>query len=530
MKRSKLLAARLRARGWCSARSLLGFGRSEEGGLLVFGLLIMVLMLVAGGIAVDTMRYEAQRTRLQATTDSAVLAAASLSQVRDAREVVEDYFDKAGLLPLLGDVTVDEGLNYRNVQVTASTTVPTFFMRLVGIGTLQLNTLGAAEERINNVEVSLVLDLSGSMNSYNRLENLKDAAGDFIDTLLGATSDGQISISIVPYTGQVNAGPHILSQYDVAHAQGYSHCIDFDEAHYATTALPLSQPLVGAGHSMPFVGYGGIGGHPPLYYNCPVAPGNAGLEILPLQSNPEVLKNRINGMEALGATSIDIGMKWGVALLDPSFRPVVDGLIAQEQVAPDYTTRPFDFDEPDTLKVAVLMTDGDNFPEYRLIEARKSGMSDIWYNPDDNSANTYSLYNPATGHYWQRRNGSWRSQPYGGSNAIRLSYPELLNRATVSWIISEIYDRTRWPRISAGAWVETTNTGIKDQRLQEICAAARGAGMIVFTVAFEAPSNGRTQLRECASSMSHFFDVEGLEIRTAFRSIAVQISQLRLTQ
>lgn len=544
---------------------------------MVFGLLMMLLILIVGGIAVDTMRFETQRTRLQATADSAVLAAASLSQVRDAREVVEDYFDKAGLLHLLGDVEVDEGLNFKNVRVTASTTVPTFFMRLVGINSLNLNTLGAAEERINNVEVSLVLDLSGSMNQYNRIENLQAAAEDFIDTLLGATSDGQISISIIPYTGHVNAGPHILSQYNVTHDQGYSHCIDFDDADFTTTAMPVTQTLMGAGHGFPWehTTYYNRNNPAPPFYDCPIAPGNAGLEIMPLQSNPQVLKDRINAMEALGATSIDIGLKWGAAMLDPSFRPVVAGLVDLEQVAPEFSNRPFDFDEPDTLKVVVLMTDGENFEERRIIDSMKSGASNVWINPDDTSTGTYSLYNPSNGRYWWSSNNSWQDYPYGNSPeqscttetvctrwnwrgnctqtsqeqtctvtgysgpARQLDYPELWHRASMYWVGRNIYAAAEGYAHNQSAnrarqwlfsWTTSTAPSVKDQRLRDMCDAVKSTGMIIFSVAFEADPGGIRELRDCATSNAHFFDVDGLEVRTAFRSIAVQISQLRLTQ
>ena len=37
-------------------------------------------------------------------------------------------------------------------------------------------------------------------------------------------------------------------------------------------------------------------------------------------------------------------------------------------------------------------------------------------------------------------------------------------------------------------------------------------------------------MSNCASSPSHYFQVEGVEIKDAFEAIARQINQLRLTQ
>jgi len=69
-----------------------------------------------------------------------------------------------------------------------------------------------------------------------------------------------------------------------------------------------------------------------------------------------------------------------------------------------------------------------------------------------------------------------------------------------------------------------------DTQLQSICSLAKDKSVIVYGIAFEAPSNGQTQIRACATSDAHYYNASGLQIQTAFRSIASNISQLRLTQ
>ena len=59
-------------------RRLNRFRQDEDGGLIIFSLYLFVMMLMIGGLAVDFMRYEITRTRLQNTLDRAVLAAADL--------------------------------------------------------------------------------------------------------------------------------------------------------------------------------------------------------------------------------------------------------------------------------------------------------------------------------------------------------------------------------------------------------------------------------------------------------------------
>lgn len=76
---------------------VIAFCRDEAGVLTGFSLYIFILMMMIAGLTIDLMRYEAVRTRLQATSDRAVLAAADLDQTTNAKAVVEDYFAKAGM-------------------------------------------------------------------------------------------------------------------------------------------------------------------------------------------------------------------------------------------------------------------------------------------------------------------------------------------------------------------------------------------------------------------------------------------------
>ena len=69
-----------------------------------------------------------------------------------------------------------------------------------------------------------------------------------------------------------------------------------------------------------------------------------------------------------------------------------------------------------------------------------------------------------------------------------------------------------------------------DSTLQQSCTLAKSNGVVVYGIAFEAPTNGQTQILACASSPAHYFNAQGLSITTAFRAIASNISQLRLTQ
>ena len=198
------------------------------------------------------------------------------------------------------------------------------------------------------------------------------------------------------------------------------------------------------------------------------------------------------------------------------------------------------------------MTDGQNTTQYDLKSKYKSGWSDLWVDDrntgytsddrfsllvDDNWGSSNDVY------FWKRyENSSWsyrnRSYPDGGSSADRMSHADLFARFPSAAVARSYYVRPYYDGfVSYNEYYdmyyahEATVSGSEaNNRLSRICSAAKNAGIVVFAIAFEAPSNGQAALSECASSASHYFDVEGVEITETFHAIARQINSLRLIQ
>ena len=90
------------------------------------------------------------------------------------------------------------------------------------------------------------------------------------------------------------------------------------------------------------------------------------------------------------------------------------------------------------------------------------------------------------------------------------------------------YNVRSWQRSS---WYYTKYTANQaNSMLSSICSAAKGKGIVIWSVGFEVTDASANIMRSCASSPSHFFRVEGEEITEAFQAIASQINQLRLVQ
>ena len=546
-----------------------GFVRAETGSMTVFAMSMLIMMLFIGGIAVDVMRYENARTIMQNAMDRGALAAADLDQTEDSQTVAEDYIAKAGLPDENYDVQVEEEfigdtLVGRRVSATANYDVDTLFMHMLGIEELPIAAASAAEEGINDIEISLVLDVSGSMGANNKLENMQDAAEDFIDTVFGNSVDGRIMLSVVPYSSQVNIGETLFDELTTQHDHDYSYCVDFPGNSYSTAAVdPVNDTLSQAGHFDPWTRYDS--GVTPRNRVCRT---DSEFEVTPWSRNTTALKNQINALEASGNTSIDIAMKWGVALLDPAMQPVLTDLTlgSSPAVDPVFVGRPAAYNNSNSIKIAVVMTDGINTTEYRLNDAFKRGNSGTWYDPD---SRRYSLpleeYRDTDGDndwwedWWYARNygeGSYGRYwidnaydvnddndgrpegPYDQVNkndaAFQLTWPQLWNQMSLSHRAYEHfyrqYGNSNHYYNNLYAPYSTVDDATKDDRLDRICTAAKSRGIIVFSVGFEVTDDSAAVMRSCASSPSHFYRVEGIDISIAFASIANQINQLKLTQ
>ena len=216
------------------------FAREEDGLVTLFAIMMILLMILMGGIGVDLMRHERERARVQAVADRAVLAAADLDQTLSPEAVARDYFDKAGLAEYVSSVTVDEGLNYRRVTVDASRTLNTMFMSKFGQDRLHVPAKSTAEEKVNKVEISMVLDISGSMRENGKMANLHDASDAFIDTVLKPENADLISISVVPYTAQVNVGKDIMDELNITQLHSFSRIPASHQTHPSPRPTTLS--------------------------------------------------------------------------------------------------------------------------------------------------------------------------------------------------------------------------------------------------------------------------------------------------
>ncbi len=507
------------------------FAENEDGGIIWWSMFTMIGMLMATGLGVSLQFHEINRAHLQNTLDRAVLAATDLDQTLDAEEVIADYVNRSGLEGALTDAEVVNGINFRTSSAEAGVSMKTIFTP--GQGEWDVDAKSKAIESITDVEIALVLDNSGSMgwDGDRRLNLLKPAAKDFIDTVtrpIDGIQNGSVVVSIVPFSTQVNAGPLLSAEMNFTNQHSYSQCARFEDSHFNTTAMNESTTIQRAGHFDVFTW------DDPVDTYGVVCPFDTSRHITPWAREAPALKAQIDAMWAGGNTSMDVATKWGAALLDPAMSNVFDELADDENsgVVDPLGSQPFAYGRENTLKVLVVMSDGQNTDEFRLKSSYRSGNSPVYINPTNGDLSYYHNRSGTSRDYYSLDDEVWRSSPDGGSGAERLKWPELFDKMSVAHYARYVRQEaigTSW-RTTYDSIYTKVPAWQKNNRTSAICQAARDAGIIVYTIGMDTYGQGDATLADCAGTEVNFFDVSAVQINEAFSSIAQQINQLRLTQ
>jgi hypothetical protein len=355
------------------------------------------------------------------------------------------------------------------------------------------------------------------------------------------------------------------------HTKSYAHslpdsttprqCLDFPQSAYGSSYVPTNVAVPQSAYADTFQWaytevWNGVVQTPPNSFSQPQAVDNNVVWCTGVQANRvrvmsnarSSLLNTIDGLVFTGATSIDAGFKWGASLLDPASRPMIAQMAASGQVPSYFSGRPYDYDDEENLKIIVLMTDGEHFAQEVVNNGYREGQSPIWRRWDAN-ANVwrYVIHHPSVGgtnqYYAPHLNngaGGWVSSPASiGTGTTRMDWRTLWRDVRMKWVAWQLYARPLGGSNANSRFnvfhqtMDTFRTQVPvasmDQRLNAMCTEAKNNNILIFGIAFEAPQNGINAIRNCASP-ERFYDVDGLDIATAFRNIRSQISALRLSQ
>ena len=218
---------------------------NNKGSVAAMAAVLAVPLVLSLGVAVDLSSLWVLQQRMQWAVDAAALLGASQSNgetaalvTKDAKELfwlsygapLTSYLSgtQVGFLgsssagATVTTATAASGNIPANpyVTVTASATLPTFLMGLVGQNQTSV-TVSSTAAVPHRVEMAVVLDNSVSMgfptdssNTTLKLAALQTAAQNLVSTIFGssASASPNVSMAIVPFAGAVNVGNDAVAQ------------------------------------------------------------------------------------------------------------------------------------------------------------------------------------------------------------------------------------------------------------------------------------------------------------------------------
>jgi len=200
------------------------YQNDTRGNIMVLMALVVVAIMGLAGFAIDLRFTITQKEKVQYALDSAVLAGALERQKGksddDVKASVREY--AGALIGLQGGGMTCSAIGVvlddvsEDINATITCTQPTFISQIMGRDHLDFTVSTTSTYSVGKVDVAFVFDVSGSMNSYNRLSLLKTAANAAFDTLLpdDMPDDKTIRIAVTTYNNSVNAGSYLNSVTD----------------------------------------------------------------------------------------------------------------------------------------------------------------------------------------------------------------------------------------------------------------------------------------------------------------------------
>jgi Flp pilus assembly protein TadG len=339
---------------------------SRGGTALLVGFSVPVI-IGALGFGLDTGMWYLEKRKLQQVSDTASLAAvrtmtgggtAAQAQAAALNDAVRNGYVAGATTTFTVNSPPTSGAyagNPNAVEVVATKKLPLFFSGYFLASASNISARSVAYQSMTlgkNVEVSLMLDVSSSMNGgtevpgVSKLQGMKDSAKGLVDIVVQSGQTPFTSrVALVPYSSAVNVGSTYFTAVTNKSLSGsWSSVVERAGSSAFTDDAPVAGKWLGdlktkkANAQGPYSSY--------VQNLSSNIPSNAKLD--PLSSDKTALKASIDAFTATGTTAGHIGTAWTWYALSPNWSGVFNGVNAPNAYNPTQTN-----------KVAVLLSDFD---------------------------------------------------------------------------------------------------------------------------------------------------------------------------
>jgi Flp pilus assembly protein TadG len=192
------------------------FRKDRRGNIAVIFAIALLPILSFVGAAIDYSRANRAKSSMQAAMDSAALMVSKdlsegLITSDKVNETAKSYFTglytdaEASVDTFNATYTQGNTITGSKIQITASGSITTDFMKIAGFPMMGFNSASTASWGASLLRVALVLDNTGSMNDFNKIGALQTASQNLVTQLSAlAKKNGDVYISVVPFGADVN--------------------------------------------------------------------------------------------------------------------------------------------------------------------------------------------------------------------------------------------------------------------------------------------------------------------------------------
>ena len=348
-------------------RELLDSYKNNEDGnfATMFAIGFFATFLASAGV-MDMMLMMKHRAKLQSLADTAALFSLNHNgPLAEKEEVFFEYLENVnqfhdGLINMeKSSLTFEEKDDVLSISATLSS--PIDFIVLQNLSNFsEVTAETEAEIGIQDIEVSLVIDISSSMAGA-RITEAKKSAKVFVEQLLeNQNSDGETSIALIPFGGTVRL-PEGMNYLLETPSEGLDEFSEYWLDGEWNQCIELDVQDVKDGIKTDKT-YKAIVDFYSWNKNNPWCP-TKGNEFVPLTNDVEVLKNSIDDLTLSDGTGSDHGMMWAYENLNSYWKNTLPGGLNNTPAEQDEKTK----------KIIVFMTDGGITAQHYVRDQDKFG-------------------------------------------------------------------------------------------------------------------------------------------------------------
>ncbi|MBD9446295.1 Tad domain-containing protein [Rhizobium sp. RHZ01] len=453
------------------------FRRAEEGAVLPFVGIVSLALIGATGFGIDAARLMLLHSSLQRAIDAGALSTVAKLDTAtidvELRKFAVANFNNGEIGGTLDSLTWTISSDNKTLTVKASASAPATLMKILGVQTISTSAESVIERSTNGLELALVLDNTGSM-SGTPLESLKSAANTLVNILYGDDAVAEnLYVGIVPFSQSVNVG--------TSHA-GWM---------------------------------------------------------------------KSGSIAALDWGSTSTGGSWGGCVEAQAVKAddISDAVPSSKPITPYYWP-----DRTDNNWISVNKSGQKKYsnplttslgpnkncpaevtrltPKKATVVAAIAAMKAV--------GNTHINFGAVWG--WRMLSPKWRGLWGGDMSTYNLPldyYTKNMNKAAVimtdgeNTMSANVYSAYGWlADKKLGTSNETDAETELDNRLSSVCTAMKNSGIIIYTIAFNGPSEATQDLlRNCASQNAFFFNSPTTAaLQSAFKQIGDSLSNLRVSK